>query len=59
MRHFLLTNLVGNENGQYKWRVNLESLVNNFSSIMNFKPPNGKYTGPVLFIGGKKSTFLT
>lgn len=58
IRQFLLTNLVEVEGGKYKWRVNLEALINNFSSIVQFKPPNTKFKGPVLFIGGRKSTFL-
>lgn len=58
VRQFLLTNLVEIEGGTYKWRVNLESLMNNFPEIVNFKPPQASYKGPVLFIGGSNSTFL-
>lgn len=57
LRQFLLTNLVEVE-GHFKWRVNLESFINNFASIINFQPPSGKYRGPVLFIGGSQSTYL-
>lgn len=58
MRQFLLTNLVEIEGGTYKWRVNLESLMNNFPAVVNFKPPQASYKGPVLFIGGSKSSYL-
>ncbi|XP_065201252.1 sn-1-specific diacylglycerol lipase ABHD11-like [Planococcus citri] len=58
IRQFLLTNLVELEGGTYKWRVNLESLMTNFSAVVNFKPPQTTYKGPVLFIGGSKSSYL-
>ncbi len=58
VRQFLLTNLVEVEGGYFKWRVNIPSLIDNFSSVVNFKPPNGKFKGPTLFIGGGKSSYL-
>ncbi|CAO1352826.1 unnamed protein product [Diamesa hyperborea] len=60
LRDFLITNLAKTENGDFRWRINLESLENNFDEhIAKFPDCTGKqFQGPTLFIGGSKSDYL-
>ncbi|KAG8236774.1 hypothetical protein J437_LFUL016888 [Ladona fulva] len=59
LRLFLTTNLI-EENGNYRWRVNLDAISQNFfSHMIEFPPaPPNPFEGPTLFIGGGKSDFL-
>lgn len=62
VRQFLLMNLVqvAGSDSLYKWKVNLKSIGKHFQYIMQFIVPEGSsYSGPALFIGGKKSKYLT
>ena len=60
LRDFLITNLAKSDAGDFTWRINLESLSNNFDEhIANFLLTDGvKYDGPTLFIGGGNSDYL-
>lgn len=60
LRDFLITNLAKTENGDFRWRINLESLEKNFDEhIAKFPDCTGKqFQGPTLFIGGSKSDYL-
>lgn len=60
LRDFLITNLSKADNGDFIWRINLESLSKNFEKhIVNFPPSEGmQYQGPTLFIGGGNSDYL-
>ncbi|GFO01190.1 abhydrolase domain-containing protein 11 [Plakobranchus ocellatus] len=54
--NFLLTNLKQAEDGQVRWRNNLDAFINNFDDIMDFLPPEGAtFTKPTLFVFGEKS----
>jgi len=58
LRQFLLTNIIEVDN-KFRWRVNLESIYNNFKkNLSNFPPVQSKFHGPTYFIAGGKSTFL-
>lgn len=57
LRQFLLTNLVEVE-GRHVWRVNLEAISNHLADIMNFPVFHKPYLGPVLFLGGSKSSYI-
>ena len=44
LRDFLIMNLVEVEGGLYRWRLNLETLANNFTTnISNFPPVSAKF----------------
>jgi pimeloyl-ACP methyl ester carboxylesterase len=60
LRDFLITNLTKSENGDFRWRINLETLEKCFDEgVANFPDTsNLKFDGPTLFIGGSKSDYL-
>lgn len=58
LRQFLLTNLV-EDNGRFRWRVNLRAIIRNLPNIVGDFPLNGSsYPGPTLFVGGSKSDYI-
>lgn len=60
LRDFLVTNLAKSENGDFRWRINLETLERCFEAgVANFPDPTGlQFDCPTLFIGGSKSDYL-
>eukprot|EP00076_Gallus_gallus_P032337 XP_024997875.1 protein ABHD11 isoform X3 [Gallus gallus] len=58
LRQFLLTNLVEVE-GRYIWRVNLDAISHHFADIMSFPVFHKPYPGPVLFLGGSNSPYIS
>ncbi|KAK6184361.1 hypothetical protein SNE40_006846 [Patella caerulea] len=57
VRQFLLTNLV-EEEGHYKWRLNLDAIIGNFQQILEFPKYNTTFDRATLFIGGTKSQYI-
>lgn len=59
MRHFLLTNLVREEGGQWKWGVDLPGLTQAVP-VLESNPlgPGERFTGPTLFLAGGKSDYV-
>lgn len=60
LRQFLIANLVEEDSGKYKWRVNLPVLEQAFSTqIAVFPKIESKiYENPTLFIGGGNSDYI-
>ncbi|XP_052894695.1 protein ABHD11-like [Anopheles moucheti] len=62
LRDFLITNLVKAEKGggEFRWRINLQSLERNFNSgVAQFPNLSGhKFEGPTLFIAGGRSDYV-
>ncbi|NXP76239.1 ABHDB protein, partial [Ramphastos sulfuratus] len=58
LRQFLLTNLVEVE-GHHVWRVNLEAISHHLADIMNFPVFHKPYLGPVLFLAGSNSPYIS
>ncbi|XP_053662846.1 protein ABHD11-like [Anopheles marshallii] len=62
LRDFLITNLVKAEkgDGEFRWRINLQSLERNFNSgVAQFPNLSGhKFEGPTLFIAGGRSDYV-
>ena len=57
-RAFILQNVV-QEQGRFRWRVNLAALKAHANDLSDFRPPAGaRYEGPVLFIAGGRSGYL-
>ena len=57
-RKFVLTNLVRNNEGKYSWRLNLESIENNYARLRE-KPSLGEsFTKPTLFVKGALSKYI-
>ena len=58
IRQFLVRNLV-EVDGKIRWRVNLDSIINNQPVMADFPEFDTTYNGPTLFIGGDKSQYIT
>ncbi|XP_053562317.1 protein ABHD11 [Bombina bombina] len=58
VRNFLITNLV-QENGNFKWRVNLEAISSHLHDLMDFPEFHEPYPGPTLFLGGADSPYIS
>jgi abhydrolase domain-containing protein 11 len=60
LRDFLITNLAKDESGDFRWRINLETLDRCFQEgIAQFPDVSSmQFKGPTLFIGGSKSDYL-
>lgn len=53
---FFVKNLIRNENGGYKWKFNLESIVKNILEVG--KAQEGKCSVPTLFLKGENSHYI-
>jgi esterase len=58
VRDFLLTNLVKEGDGGFRWRINLPVLARSFGEIIGWPQVTGSYDGPVLFIKGANSNYI-
>uniref|UniRef100_T1H8K0 sn-1-specific diacylglycerol lipase ABHD11 n=1 Tax=Rhodnius prolixus TaxID=13249 RepID=T1H8K0_RHOPR len=59
LRNFLGTNLILDEkSNKFAWKINVQSLKENFSSLMTFPKFDNVFTRPCLFIAGEKSGYL-
>lgn len=58
VRSFLASNLIQAKN-RYRWKVNLDSIINNYNELCGFPEfKDVQYDGPTLFIGGSESNYL-
>jgi len=58
----LVGNIIPDEKGGYKWRINLKSIFENYLKFQQNVPQigqNGKYKGPVKVICGDMSDYVT
>ena len=58
IRLFLLQNLYIDENNNYNWKINLESLKKNIENIKLFPKIQNSFKGRTLFIKGKNSNYI-
>lgn len=58
VRQFLLKNLVRNENGKFKWKMNLKVIHKGYLNIAKAIESNQPYIKPTLFIRGEKSNYI-
>ncbi len=60
LQQFILTNLARGAEGKFHWQVNHQILAKNQDTLArNPLSENDQYGGPVLFIRGENSPFLT
>lgn len=59
VRQFLLKSLYKNNNGKYDWRFNLKVIHKCYHAILAGLEPARDYTGPVLFIAGERSDYIS
>ena len=57
VRSFLLTNLVRQDGGLFKWRINVPALIANYNEI-SAAPKGTGYQGDTLFIRGANSNYV-
>ena len=62
IRQFLIKNIKRSENGDFKWKLNINAIHENLNEILNgfsdLSPDENKYTHPTAFIKGEKSNYL-
>lgn len=59
MRQFLLTNLIRDEAGDFRWQVNIDVLLEAMPELAgNPLDAEAKYVGPTLFLRGGRSLFI-
>ena len=59
LRQFLLKNLMPDEHGGYRWRVNLESIATNADRLRDAVRSPKPFMGETLFLLGAKSDYVT
>ncbi len=57
LRAFLLKNLRRDEAGDFRWKLNLDVLISDYSHILGWDA-DGQWTNPVLFLKGEKSDYI-
>ena len=57
-RAFILKNLQRNGDGRFRLKLNVKSIVANYSSSLVAAPREGSFSGPVLFIKGELSAYI-
>ncbi|PSU90125.1 alpha/beta hydrolase [Photobacterium kishitanii] len=57
VRQFLLKSLAKTDTG-YQWRFNVEGLIANYTTIMDWQPAAQPFTGKTLFIKGQLSDYI-
>jgi pimeloyl-ACP methyl ester carboxylesterase len=58
VRQFLLMNIMNDENGGLRWRMNLKSLAENYDEINQSVESQRTFDKPTLFIRGEKSDYI-
>ena len=59
LRMFFLTNLRKKEDGSFGWRINLDGITSNYDHVWEEIHGSRRYDGPVLFLRGGESGFIT
>ena len=59
VRQFLMKNLKRDDQNAFRWKMNLEALRSHYDEINSELVSEGTFTGPALFVGGKKSDYLS
>jgi len=57
-RQFLLKNLARNDDGSFRWKMNLPSLKRHYPEIAGNITVAGKFTKPAIFIKGGRSHYI-
>jgi pimeloyl-ACP methyl ester carboxylesterase len=57
-RQFLLKNLIPDESGGFRWRMNLDAIYQNYGELLKGIETNRKFEKPTLFIKGGNSPYI-
>lgn len=58
VRGFLLKNLIRDKTGSFRWRINLQNILENYSFLNAAIESNRPFEKPALFIRGGRSDFI-
>jgi esterase len=58
VRQFLMKNLARNDDGSFRWKMNLQALGTHYSEIMKGVETEAVYQKPTLFIRSTQSTYI-
>lgn len=58
VRAFLLKSFRPQEGGGYGWSLNIDAIAECYEHLISWPAMEGRYEGPVLFIGGGKSDYV-
>ncbi len=58
VRAFLLKNLIRENSGQYRLRLNLAAIIENYNVTLTAAPKGGPSSCPVLFLKGQNSAYV-
>lgn len=58
VRQFLMMNALPDQTGQWKWRLNLDAIYNNYASISQNIEVIHPFAKPTLFIRGERSHYI-
>jgi esterase len=57
-RKFVLTNIVREEGGGYRWRLNLAAIEQHYDELRKKPIAEAPFTGPTLFVRGDESNYV-
>jgi esterase len=58
VRQFLLTNIARDDNGSFRWKINLNGIERAYPSIVGSLEATARFDGPALFIRGERSDYV-
>ena len=58
LRQFILKNLARNDEGEFKWKVNLSIIKRHYPEIADDIAAQGKFHNPAMFIKGGRSHYI-
>jgi pimeloyl-ACP methyl ester carboxylesterase len=58
LRSFLLMNLMRDDEGRFRWRINLSAIASSLGEIGAAIDAEGPFSGPTLFVRGGRSSYL-
>ena len=58
VRQFLMKNLARNDDGSFRWKMNLSVISSKYQEILKEVNSNAAFSNPALFIRSKKSSYI-
>jgi esterase len=58
VRQFLMKNLARNENGSFRWKMNLSVISSKYQEVLKEVTSNNSFSNPTLFVRSKKSSYI-